>query len=330
MTLETVSGLPRLNRVLAIASQEGDESLLSAAAALAAQHGAGLDVLSCVEPPRDLAAIARAAGVRPEAVTDHLIRARRTEMEEVIARFLPECNARLRVRFGKAFMEIIRDVLANDADMVVKAVEPLRGLRGALFGSTDLHLLRKCPCPVWLREADSPRRPHAVIAAVDVDDWDAADPQTLREVNQRVLGTALGIAAGTDAVVHAIHAWDAIGEGLIWAFSPEGDASAAAEGFLAEMEDTRRRALADLVKPFRELSAGTGPRIMTHLAQGPAHVVLSDQAVRLGADVIVLGTIARTGLPGVIIGNTAENILNSVACSVVAVKPAGFQSPITG
>lgn len=38
-------------------------------------------------------------------------------------------------------------------------------------------------------------------------------------------------------------------------------------------------------------------------------------------------TVARTGLSGVIIGNTAEDVLNSIACSVVAIKPASFVSP---
>jgi nucleotide-binding universal stress UspA family protein len=39
-----------------------------------------------------------------------------------------------------------------------------------------------------------------------------------------------------------------------------------------------------------------------------------------------MGTISRTGFPGVTIGNTAETILQSVTCSVLAVKPDGFQN----
>ena len=42
-----------------------------------------------------------------------------------------------------------------------------------------------------------------------------------------------------------------------------------------------------------------------------------------------MGTIARTGLPGVLIGNTAEKVLDDVHCSVVAVKPPGFVSPLS-
>lgn len=46
------------------------------------------------------------------------------------------------------------------------------------------------------------------------------------------------------------------------------------------------------------------------------------------ADLVVMGTVARTGVAGLIIGNTAEAILEQVNCSVLAIKPAGFKSPV--
>lgn len=49
----------------------------------------------------------------------------------------------------------------------------------------------------------------------------------------------------------------------------------------------------------------------------------------LGAELVVMGTVGRTGIPGFIIGNTAETILNQIECSVLAVKPAGFVTPVT-
>jgi nucleotide-binding universal stress UspA family protein len=42
-----------------------------------------------------------------------------------------------------------------------------------------------------------------------------------------------------------------------------------------------------------------------------------------------MGTVARTGISGLIIGNTAEAILNQLTCSVPAIKPPGFQTPVT-
>ena len=43
-------------------------------------------------------------------------------------------------------------------------------------------------------------------------------------------------------------------------------------------------------------------------------------------DVVVMGTVARTGLPGLFIGNTAVKVFSQVSCPVVAVKPASFVS----
>jgi universal stress protein E len=48
----------------------------------------------------------------------------------------------------------------------------------------------------------------------------------------------------------------------------------------------------------------------------------------LRADLVVMGTIARTGISGLIIGNTAESILDQLTCSVLAIKPPGFSTPL--
>jgi hypothetical protein len=41
-----------------------------------------------------------------------------------------------------------------------------------------------------------------------------------------------------------------------------------------------------------------------------------------------MGTVCRTGAAGFLIGNTAETILADVTCSILALKPEGFISPI--
>ena len=47
------------------------------------------------------------------------------------------------------------------------------------------------------------------------------------------------------------------------------------------------------------------------------------------SDLLVMGTIARTGIAGFIVGNTAERLLPRIPCSVLAIKPEGFVSPVT-
>jgi nucleotide-binding universal stress UspA family protein len=67
----------------------------------------------------------------------------------------------------------------------------------------------------------------------------------------------------------------------------------------------------------------------THLSKGSAREEIPALAKRLAADCILMGTVARTGIPGFIIGNTAETILEQIECSVLAIKPPGFVTPVT-
>jgi len=65
-----------------------------------------------------------------------------------------------------------------------------------------------------------------------------------------------------------------------------------------------------------------------HLLKGDASVVITDLAAKKRVDLIVMGTVCRTGIAGFFIGNTAENVLQRVDCSMLTVKPEGFISPI--
>lgn len=60
----------------------------------------------------------------------------------------------------------------------------------------------------------------------------------------------------------------------------------------------------------------------------PAESTISELVDSLPADVLVMGTVARGGLSGLMIGNTAERVLTEAPCSLMAVKPADFVSPI--
>ncbi len=66
----------------------------------------------------------------------------------------------------------------------------------------------------------------------------------------------------------------------------------------------------------------------TSVPKGRASKIIPTLALKLRVDLIVMGTVARTGISGLIIGNTAENVLRNIDCSVLAVKPPGFISPV--
>jgi len=66
----------------------------------------------------------------------------------------------------------------------------------------------------------------------------------------------------------------------------------------------------------------------TRLVKGRARRAIPQLAEELQVELIVMGTIRHAGIAGILIGNTAETILNRIDCSVLAIKPEGFVSPV--
>jgi nucleotide-binding universal stress UspA family protein len=66
-----------------------------------------------------------------------------------------------------------------------------------------------------------------------------------------------------------------------------------------------------------------------HLPKGWPRDQIPALAERIGANLAVLGTVARGGIPGLLMHNTAEILRHRLSCSVLALKPAGFVSLVT-
>jgi len=316
-------------KILIVIDPAQTDAPIASALALAKAHDAALEAIICVEPVHDLSILARLAGVAPDQMLSDAVSRAKARGQDVLARIALGHDIPVTVRVGKAYLEIIHHVAETGCDFVIKTAEPLLGVDRFLYTSTDQHLLRKCPCAVWLQMPTTPTtRPTSgrVIAAVDVDISDADEPETLKELNRRVIDAACTIAGPKNKVI-VLHAWDTVGEGVVWAFGNSGDARVAANRYVNEVLRLRQRAVKDLMD---EVAADEAPRprLVPKLVRGAAETVVRDQCHALGADVVVMGTVARTGLSGVFIGNTAENIINSLDCAILAVKPAGFISPL--
>ncbi|AHM04463.1 Universal stress protein family 1 [Roseibacterium elongatum DSM 19469] len=323
MTAETRK--PR--KILAVADAGDGRIALESALALADTHGAAVEVMACVEPPHDLSILSRLSGEDPDRLIADAVEHTYAEVRSRLSSIAPNRQIDISVAVGKAYLEIIRHVARSGCDFVIKTAEPLSGMDRFLFASTDQHLLRKCPCPVWLQTPSASRRPLRILAAVDLDTADAAEPQTLTDLNRRVIDAACAIAEAPNAEVVVLHAWEAMGEGMIWAFSGRGNARMSADKYVNEILDVRQAAMDRFLAQLRN-EIGPRPRLVPRLARGTPETVIHAQSRQVGADVVVMGTVARTGLSGVFIGNTAENIINSLECPVLAVKPEGFVSPL--
>ncbi len=229
------------------------------------------------------------------------------------------------VLLGKPFIEIIREVLLSDRDLVIKAVEPLEGLARLFFG-TDLKLLRKCPCPLWLIKSTQQTAFREVIAALD---YDPENPE-VDALNAQVLEIAASVALSEFSELHVVHTWMLRHESFMR--SPRSGMSKYDVDALLEDEQATRR---DWIDRFvathcaNDGNVGHYLKPTVHLLQGNPGQRVPELARGLGAELVVMGTVGRTGIPGIVIGNTAETILGQLSCSVLTVKPEGFVSPVT-
>jgi nucleotide-binding universal stress UspA family protein len=218
-----------------------------------------------------------------------------------------------RVVAGRGFIEIITQVLKHNYDIVIKVVE----LHGSLLNSNDVHLMRKCPCPVWLIRHEGASK--TILAAIDLSLEDSAQGKAL---NKLIMDLATSVAARDQSQLYLLSCWTLYGESTL-----------RSSGLLKVSQD---RIDDMLVGEHRE-------NLLRQRALGQSYSLDDEQLVLVKGspddiipqfmgekqiNTVVMGTIGRTGVPGLIIGNTAETVLHSIDSSVIAVKPDSFVSPV--
>lgn len=334
MSASPIQQKPLHGPVLAVcradgSTDEADIALLKRARHAADAMGAPLIAVGVVQPPADLKALAKAMGISRQTAEARLAERLNDQLSALCARAALDESAPCMALLGKPFLELIRTAIKHEAGLVLKTAETLSGPRSAFFASTDQHLLRKCPSPVWLVREDGANAPRTVLAAVDLDPLTADQPKTQAALNRRILETAGRLAALSQAQLHLLHVWDAPGEGLVRLWANDKDE---VEAYLDEIRDHHRAALERFMKDARQCLAELGldaVRVQPRLVRGDPRAMIPSEVEAFQADTLVMGTIARTGVPGFIIGNTAEDVLNSVECGVVTVKPPGYVSPVS-
>lgn len=321
----------RFRNILYVATSGAQRShSLERAVALAQSHDARLTVLDGVECISSNA-LAAEAGLPIFELQEAIIEEHCRHLEALIEPWRDKIDIRPVVRVGAPFIEIIREVLRGEHDLVVKSAED-DGLIGRIFGSADMHLLRKCPCPVLLVKPDASPGFKRIMAAVDVDDgYPPGEMAARQELNRRILEYAGSLAVEEEAELHIAHVWDALCESAMrgaFATLPEDRVA----DYVERVRERHSENLTVLLK--QEVTVGEQalmeyPHLHIHLVKGKPRCEISELADRIQADLLVMGTVARTGMPGLIMGNTAESILNRLHASVLAIKPSGFVSPVT-
>ncbi|EOW9248181.1 TPA: universal stress protein, partial [Vibrio cholerae] len=61
---------------------------------------------------------------------------------------------------------------------------------------------------------------------------------------------------------------------------------------------------------------------------GEPREVLPEYVISNEIDLVILGSMSRTGISGFVMGNTAESMINQLECSVMTLKPDSFKPPV--
>jgi nucleotide-binding universal stress UspA family protein len=200
---------------------------------------------------------------------------------------------------GSPYAEILRRAEAWKADLIVVGSHGMTAADGILLGSVTAKVIRYAHSPVLV--ARKPRASGHIVAGTDFSD--PALPAVEAAVNE---------ARRTNAQLTIIHSLD------VYRTTPTAGAMelaplAISDEIYKDMEKYAGERLADILKKF-------GMPGHASVARGPAALALVTAAADLNAELLVVGTVGRTGLTRLLLGSVAEAVASNAPCSVLIVR----------
>ncbi|MEN9704513.1 MAG: hypothetical protein RLZZ393_392 [Pseudomonadota bacterium] len=306
--------MPAIRRILVAIKDTSARSLpaVEKAAQLARAHKAQLELYHAISEPIYVDALAIAgqtvAQLRRKWRDAHLKKLDR------IAERLREAGTKVATGVEwdfPAFEAIIRHAVRRKVDLIVAERHATRHLAPWVLRFNDWELLRRSPVPVLLVKSGKPYAAPVVLAAVDPT-HSFAKPARL---DASILGMATQVAGALQGAVHAAHAFvpSTIDVDKLDLNLPNLSAhieAEAAKGAKTAFD--------------RELSRSDVPASQRHLIARHAADAIPELAKELKAQLVVMGAVSRTGIKRLLIGNTAERILDALPCDVLVMKPVHF------
>lgn len=210
---------------------------------------------------------------------------------------------------------IVRRAMRIKADLIVAERHATRHVAGWMLAYTDWELLRNAPCAVLLVKVAKPYHRPVILTAID--------PFHAHEKPAR-LDAALLAASGSVAeslkgklhVVHCVPPSTMVATG--WASGPVVVDAGRGTKALTRAKQALAAEVARHPLPSHKLA----------VLEGAAREAVPQAARQLKAPLVVMGAVSRSGLKRLLIGNTAEAILDALTCDVLIIKPGRFQSKV--
>jgi universal stress protein E len=281
------------------------------AAWLARALGAGIELFICDYDPH-------LAGTRFfDSDAMHALRDRKLERHRAQLAVLAEpltnegFNVACDVRWAQPLDQGIVDKATETSPvLIVKDTHFHPPIRRTVFSNTDWNLIRHCRCPVMLVKARSIAPQPIVLAAVDPTH--AHDRRN--ELDREILSLAKELASAVHGRLHACHAFDPAPVIASASHAMAAPVAAPVSELVATVRQQHRDAFDAL------LAAYPVDRDRRHFVEDSPERALLDLATDLPADIVVMGAVARGALKRLLLGSTAERVLDRLPCDLLIVK----------
>lgn len=302
----------RFKNILFVADNgPGQAQAFARALRLAEENRSGITVMDVVD---NLAAMSRYHSPLEYKRIDLNLRKLIEERRESLTQFIDEMAGEypgvvidLEIREGLLFIEAIRKVLKNHHDLVIKAPNYGMGRIQRQFGNMDIRLLRECPCPVWIVKPSDHKHFARILAAVDPD----SNNSSSESLNRLILDLATSLAELENSELNVVHTCEAYGADAL-------RCGYLSNGTVARMREACEIEMNGLLAPYASIDK------TVYLVNGDACDTITDLAMKNNVDMIVMGTVWQSGIPGRIIVNPAEKVVCGADCSLLELKPEEF------
>ncbi|MDF0535995.1 universal stress protein UspE [Shewanella yunxiaonensis] len=214
---------------------------------------------------------------------------------------------------NRPFESIIKFAIDGKFDLLVKGTHEHDKLKAVIFTPTDWHLLRKAPLPVLLVKEKSWPLNGKILCAVNV----ASEDEDHQSLNGRIIEHAQAIASKFNAEIHLVNGYPGTPVNLAIEL-PDFDAHTYNETIRMQHEQR-----------VNYLANNYGVDCNNcHVKEGLPEDVIPEVAEKIDAELVILGTVGRTGFSAALIGNTAEHVIDAINCDLLAIKPDGYKSPL--
>ncbi|MEJ2763377.1 universal stress protein [Photobacterium sp. MCCC 1A19761] len=231
----------------------------------------------------------------------------------------PDIEFHSQVVTGVPYVEIIKAASQLRVDMIVIDAHREHKATACQWGTSTRHLMRESEVPIWaLHQQQEPPKLDHIVVSLDVSHLDNT------ALNEKLLRHAYEFAIINESRLSLCHAWELESEGYLRDWSRCSDLEIAV--IAQQLRDDREDRLAQLMADYPHSRV---PMQMIML-EGNAKTVLPDYINNHDVDLVIMGSLSRTGIAGFVMGNTAEFMLDNIQCSVLTLKPDQFHSPLLG